>query len=81
MLVLVMLEEERGGGGGIGVFCSVSQRWTQVLARVVLKIDIQSRLQIYLRKFLMDRMVEVDRSCMTTVVDVAAACLSYRRVR
>ena len=74
MVVLVTLEE-RGGGGEVGVFCSISQR-RRVLTRAVLKTVIQSRVQADLRKFLMEGMVEVDWSCMTTVVDVAAACLT-----
>ena len=73
MVVLVTLEE-RGGGGEVGVFCSISQR--RLLTRAVLKNVTQSRVQADLRKFLMEGMVEVDWSCMTTVVDVAAACLT-----
>ena len=71
------MDVERGGGGGGGGLCGISQALRWVLIQVMLEMVIYSMVKVVdLRKFLVKGMVEVDRSRVPAVVDVAAACLA-----
>ena len=73
---------ERGGGGGVGVLCGISQAGRWVLTQVLLEMVIYSMVKVVdLRKFLVKGMVEVDRSRVPAVVDVAAACLAAEQLQ